>query len=87
MALGADRRSIVAWVLRQSAAVIGLGVVAGLIGARLLSGTIANLLFNVRPTDASTYGTATALLGLVALVAVYVAARRAASVDPAAVLK
>ena len=52
-----------------------------------LSRLVATLLYDVPPHDPATLITAAALLGLVALVAGYVPARRAARVDAIAALK
>jgi ABC-type lipoprotein release transport system permease subunit len=64
-----------------------VGVALGLAGSYLLSRALASFLFGVSPTDPATFaGVATALV-LVALLASYVPARRAAGVEPASALR
>ena len=57
---------------------LGLGVAIALMATRLLSAA----LFDVKPTDASTYATVVAAMLIVGLAACYLPARRAARVDP-----
>jgi predicted permease len=82
MALGAQRREIMAMVLREGAWLgltgLALGVAIALAGTRL----IASSLFGVTPTDASTYAAVVLLMLAVGLIACYIPARRAARVDP-----
>ena len=56
MALGADRSSVLADVMREGLLLAGIGVVVGLAGAFGLNRLIASLLFGVRPTDVPTAG-------------------------------
>ena len=87
MALGADVPRILRWILRQSVGLVAIGTVAGLIGAALLSRYVRALLFEISPTDVTAYAGATAVLLAAAIVAVYLAARRATRVDPIATLR
>ncbi len=66
---------------------MGVGVVAGLAGAVLVTRFVESLLFGVRPFDPLTYAGVAGLLGLVAIIASAVPARRAARVDPVRILK
>ena len=87
MALGAERRDVLAMVLRQAAALAGVGLAAGLAASFALTRFLSTLLFEVRTTDLATLATIAALLAAVALAASYLPARRAASVDPTVALR
>ena len=87
MALGADRGSVVAMVLREAfwQAGIGLGIgIPAAIGAGYL---MASQLFGVTPWNPLLLGGATVLLGLAALCAAVIPARRAATIDPMQALR
>jgi putative ABC transport system permease protein len=86
-ALGASRSSIVALVLRQGIGVAVIGSAFGLVGAVVVSGMLRTLLFGTSRADLTSYGGATALVVLVALVASAFPAWRAARVDPATILR
>jgi putative ABC transport system permease protein len=87
MALGAERRHVLALVVGQGLAMAALGTVVGLAGAVGLARTIQSLLYGVSATDPATLaGVAIALLS-VAGVACYVPAWRAAGVDPTQALR
>jgi putative ABC transport system permease protein len=87
MALGASRASVLQLVLGQGLRLVVLGLVLGGSAAFLLAGAIDALLFDVKPTDLTTYAAVALVLALVALVACFLPARRASSVDPMIVLK
>jgi predicted permease len=87
LALGADGRQLRSMVLRQGAAVAAAGLLVGLAGAALTGRWLQSLLFGVVPSDPPTYAAVVSGLALVALVAVYIPARRAARLDPAEVLR
>ncbi len=82
IALGAHSGDVVSRVLRRSLLLAGLGALAGLAGAAVLSRTVAGLLYGVSPVDAATYGAAAGLVVLVALVTAALPAYRAARTDP-----
>jgi putative ABC transport system permease protein len=87
MALGADRASVMAMVLRRAFSQVGRGLALGVpvaIGAGLL---MASQLFGVTPWDPMMLSAAPALLALAALIAAAIPAHRAASVDPAEALR
>ena len=86
-ALGASRGQIVGLILRQGLWKTGVGLVVGLGGAFYLSRYLASLLFDVKPTDPTVFLGVPVLLGLVALVASWLPARRAAKVDPVIALR
>lgn len=87
MALGAQRASVVGAVVRNALLMALIGLAFGLAGALALSRLFASLLFGVRSTDPATYAVVSVTLLLVALLASYVPARRAADVDPATALR
>ena len=87
MALGADRGSVTALVLRGAFWQVGIGLGIGIpasIGAGYL---IAGQLFGVTPWNPLLLSGATLLLGLATLVAAVIPARRAASIDPIQALR
>ncbi|MFN8582102.1 MAG: FtsX-like permease family protein [Gemmatimonadaceae bacterium] len=87
LALGAGRERVIRMVLGDVTRVVGLGVVAGGVGAWLASRAIASLLYGTSPTDPWTYAGAGLLLAVAALLAGLVPAWRAASVDPMIALR
>jgi putative ABC transport system permease protein len=87
VALGAQRSDIFRSVMLKSAFLVLAGVAIGLAGAFGVTRVLQNLLFDVKPTDAATFAAVSVLLILVALVATYVPARRATSVDPMVALR
>ena len=87
MALGAQTRDVLKLVIGQGMRLTLIGVVIGLIAAYGLTRLIANLLFGVSATDPATFAVAAAVLAMAALLASYLPARRAARLDPAAVLR
>ena len=82
MALGAARGDVAGLVLRQGLWMALGGVAIGLAGAFALTRLLRALLFEVSPTDPATFGAVSVVLVAVALLASYLPARRAASVDP-----
>ena len=87
MALGASVRDVLALVVRQGLALASLGCVLGLAGALALARLVASLLYNVKANDPLTFvATALVLFG-VALLACWLPARRAASLDPMEALR
>jgi putative ABC transport system permease protein len=87
MALGAQRKDLLQMVLRQGARMIAAGLALGLAGSLALGRVISTLLFGVKATDWPTYLAVALTLVLVSLLAAYVPARRAASVDPLVALR
>jgi predicted permease len=82
MALGASQRIIQTLVVRQGMVLALSGVTFGLTAAFLLTRPIRSLLFGVEATDPITFVGISLLLALVALLASYIPARRAARIDP-----
>jgi len=87
IALGASTRNVLGLVLRQGAVMAASGVCAGLVAAVLLTRRMSASLFGVSALDPLTFSAVTLLLGLVAIVASYVPARRATRVDPVTALR
>jgi predicted permease len=87
IALGAERPAVVWLVLREVALLTLVGVGLGLPGALGLSQLVRSQLFGIEPTDAVTLAIAASTLGFVGLVAGYLPARRAASVQPVRALR
>jgi len=87
MALGAARRDVVAMVLRQGARLTIAGIAVGLINAFFLTRVMRRVLYDVSPSDPLTHLLAALVLAVVAMIATYVPARRAATVDPVVALR
>jgi macrolide transport system ATP-binding/permease protein len=91
MALGASRSNVVGLVLGQGMLLIAVGLAVGL-GVGLLVVTLAgqqigNLLVGIRPLDPITFGGTALLLAVVAGLATWLPARRAATIDPLVALR
>ena len=87
LALGATRADVGRLVAIQGLAPVGVGLVAGLIGALFLARLLRELLFGISATDLPTFGVVSAVLVLTSFLACLVPARRATRVDPIAVLR
>ncbi len=87
MALGARSGDVVRMVVRQGVALTAGGIVVGLGGALLVSRLLESLLFETSRADPVAYAAVVTVLGLAALVACTLPARRAASIDPIVALK
>jgi predicted permease len=86
-ALGATGGDVLRLVLGQGARLVILGLAIGVVTAGALVRSLSALLFAVRPLDPLTFAGASALLGLVALMACVLPALRAARSDPAVALR
>ena len=87
MAIGAEQRSVVWLVVRETLALVVLGSVLGTVTAWLSTRYIRSQLFGVAPGDPLSLSSAVLLLLLVATAAGYVPARRATRVDPVSALR
>ena len=87
LAVGATRTQVVSLMLKQSAGVVGIGLVLGLATAMLLTRTLTGLLHEVKPADPMTLGAVAALLAAAGLAASYLPARRATRIDPLKALR
>lgn len=87
MALGAQREEVMRMVVRESMLLALVGGAVGLVGALALSPLMKSLLYGVRATDPATLAIAAGVLGVVALMASYIPARRTTKVDPIVALR
>jgi macrolide transport system ATP-binding/permease protein len=87
LAMGAERRTVFILVLREAGALAAMGLALGLVCSIAAATFLRTLLFGTPPWDAATLGGVAGVLAAAALVASYVPARRAASVDPIEALR
>ncbi|CAN5292199.1 ABC transporter permease [soil metagenome] len=87
MALGAQRGDMLRLVLQQSFTLVSIGVVVGIAGALAATRVLASLLHGVGAADLATFSAVVILLGVAALIASYIPARRAMNVDPMVALR
>jgi putative ABC transport system permease protein len=87
VALGAKAHDVVRMIVRQGIVLIVIGITTGLAGSFALTRILASLLYEVKPVDPSVFLATALLLGLVALFACYIPARRATKVDPLVALR
>jgi ABC-type antimicrobial peptide transport system permease subunit len=87
LALGASNGSVLKLVLREGSFLVGVGIVIGLGGTILVSRFLESFLYGISSTDPLTFLTIPVVLVLVALLASYLPARRAAKVDPMVALR
>jgi ABC-type antimicrobial peptide transport system permease subunit len=87
MALGAGRRDVLGLVLMRALRIVLAGLVAGLVGAAVVTRVLRSFLFGVTPTDPIVFATVTLLLLAVGLIAAWLPARRATRIDPWAALR
>ena len=86
MALGATRAHVLRLILREGLIVTGAGIAAGLFLAVAAGRLVGSMLYRVSPTDPLVFVLAPLALGLAALLATYLPARRATRVDPTTAL-
>jgi putative ABC transport system permease protein len=87
MALGAQRHQLLLMVMSQSVWTLAVGLTVGVAGALTVTRLMGSLLFGIGPADPLILSWVTAILLMVALIASYVPARRAAKVDPMVALR
>ena len=91
VALGAERSTVVAMILRESFVLVAFGIVLGIpvaiVSTCAASGVLSDLLFGVKPADPFSLGFAIAVMVGVSLMAGFIPARRAARVDPMTALR
>jgi putative ABC transport system permease protein len=86
-ALGAERRDVLRLVVRQGMLLTGVGLALGLIVAFAVTRLLGSLLYGIRATDPVIWCGVSVVLGLVALLAMWLPARRASRVDPTEALR
>jgi putative ABC transport system permease protein len=87
IAMGATPDNIMRWIVRQAMALAAAGIAIGLAGHFALVRVLRTLLYGISPSDMSTWMGAAALLGLIAVLASYIPARRAMRSDPVTALR
>jgi len=87
IALGAQRRDVIRLVIGQGVKLVGIGIAIGLAGSWALTRVLTTLLYEVKPTDPLTFLAVPVLLIVVAILACWAPARRAAGVDPLTALR
>jgi len=87
MALGAERRDVLALVLTRALRIVVAGVIVGIGGAVGVTRVLQRFLFGVTPTDPLAFTVVTLLLMTVGLLAAWLPARRATRIDPCAALR
>ena len=87
VALGADRRHVLALILREGVILASAGLGLGLVGAYFVGRAIRSTLYGVGSVDAIAFTAVSVLLVLAALLACYVPAQRASKVDPMVALR
>jgi putative ABC transport system permease protein len=87
VAIGATPGRIISLIVRAAARPVLGGLIVGISGALALTGLLRSMLFGVSPRDPLTFVTVPAIFALVALIAAYLPARRAARLDPMVALR
>ena len=87
VALGASRRDVFRLVVGDGMVLMAIGIGIGIAAALYLTKLLESLLFQVKPTDLTTFATIPFVLALVAFAACYLPARRAMRVDPIVALR
>jgi putative ABC transport system permease protein len=87
MALGATPGGLARLVVREGLATTAVGIGIGLAAAAVLTRYLASLLFEVQPGDPLTYAAVAGVLLVTALLATWLPARRATTIDPLAAMR
>jgi predicted permease len=87
VALGLPGSRVVRQIVGQGAALVGVGIVVGAVGAVLLARLLASFLFGVGTLDPLAFAAASVALLLIGVAAASIPARRAGTVDPALVMR
>jgi len=87
MALGAQYHDVLKLVMGHGVILVMFGIGLGLVCGLTLTRVMASLLFEVKPTDLTTFAVVSIIQAIIAMVACYVPARRATKVDPLVALR
>ncbi len=87
IAVGASRSAITRMFIKEAGVVVAFGIAGGILGARAITGILANQLYGVQSSDYSTLVSMSALIASVGLFAAWRPARRAGLRNPAEALK
>jgi putative ABC transport system permease protein len=87
MAVGAERRHVLAMVMKEGGRLVAVGIVLGLIAAFWLTRLLRHQLFQVSPTEPRVLGGVVLVLSAVALLACLIPARRATRINPMQALR
>jgi len=87
LAIGAAPARIIAEVMRSSSGLLGVSLVAGVIGALLLARVVQGFLVDVEANDPLVFAVVTLLIALIALISTWLPARRAGRLDPVTTLR
>jgi len=87
IALGASRGNVIRLIVREGSMLAGVGLVLGLGGAILVGRTMQSTLYGVKAIDLAVFGSISGVPLITGLVASYLPARRAASIDPVLALR
>jgi ABC-type antimicrobial peptide transport system permease subunit len=87
MAMGATPRQVLRLILKHGIALAAVGMAFGFLGSLAGTRLMTSMLFEVTPSDPTTYAGVAVLLGLVVLGATYFPARRASKLDPLIALR
>jgi ABC-type antimicrobial peptide transport system permease subunit len=87
MSLGASRGDVLKMVLRLAMLQALAGTAVGIIGSLLLARLMTKMLYGIQPTDPLTFGFVIVVLGLAALFATLLPARKALRIEPLLALR
>ena len=87
LALGATRGRILVMIFKEGALLLGAGVAAGLAIALMLARLVASQMYEVSERDPFSFTIVSVLLGIISLLACWIASRRAMNVDPVVALR
>jgi putative ABC transport system permease protein len=87
LALGADRRQVIKQIVANGMLLVVAGISIGCLGAWLAAGALETQLFETRPTDPATFAAVGLTLSIVALIAIFLPARKASLINPSVALQ